>query len=181
MFDSYQLHAGPRDILRDSRGVAAIEFAFVALFLGVSVLNVADIGIYLYKRMQVENAAQMGTIGALGACDPDHVPATLAGKCPGLNAAVTAAIQSTSLGSSVTLGALTEAYYCVSSSDALQLMPGGVANKPSNCSGAGMPALKPVDYLTVTVSFSYAPLFNGITVASLFTTPITKTAWIRMI
>jgi Flp pilus assembly protein TadG len=181
MFDRCQPHAGPRDILRDSRGVAAIEFAFVALFLGVAVLNVADIGIYLYKRMQVENAAQMGTMKALDTCNPDKVPATIAGKCPELNAAVTAAIQSTSLGSSVTLGALTEAYYCVSSSNALQLMPGGVSNKPANCSGAGMPALKPGDYLTVTVSFSYTPLFNGITVASLFTTPITKTAWVRLI
>jgi hypothetical protein len=101
MFDWYRIRAVPRDLLRDRRGIAAIEFALIALFLCLTLLNVSDIGIYLYKRMEVENAAQMGTMGALSACDPGRLPAMI--NCPGLNAAVTAAIQNTSLGTNVTL------------------------------------------------------------------------------
>ena len=40
---------------------------------------------------------------------------------------------------------------------------------------------KPADYLQVAVTFSYSPLFQGISVAGLFATPITKTAMVRML
>jgi len=180
MFGRDRIHAAGRDFLRDRRGVAAIEFAFIAGFLSLAVLNVSDTGIYFYKRMEVENAAQMGTMGALKACDPIHLPATV--NCPGLNAAVTAAIQSTSLGNAVTLsgGAVSEGYYCMNSSNHLQYIS-SVSSKPANCSTAGMSALQPVDYLQVAVTFSYSPLFQGISVAGLFATPITKTAMVRML
>src|SRR3979411_576897 len=71
-----------KELRKDCRGVAAIEFAFLAGFLSLAVVNVSDIGIYLYKRMEVENAALMGTMSALKACDPNHLPATI--RCPGL-------------------------------------------------------------------------------------------------
>ena len=82
-----------RSFLRDHRGVAAIEFAFIAGFLCLAVVNVSDIGIYLYKRMQVENAAQMGIMSALSTCAVTRIPATVGSNCSGLSAAVTAAIQ----------------------------------------------------------------------------------------
>jgi Flp pilus assembly protein TadG len=180
MFGWKQTRAALRDLRKDRRGVAAIEFAFIAGFLSLAVLNVSDTGIYLYKRMEVENAALVGTMSALKACDPVHLPATV--NCPGLNAAVTAAIQSTSLGNAVTLsgGAVSEGYYCVNSSNALQYMS-SVSSKPADCSAAGLPALQPADYLQVAVTFSYSPLFQGISVAGLFATPITKTAMVRML
>jgi Flp pilus assembly protein TadG len=169
-----------KELRKDCRGVAAIEFAFLAGFLSLAVVNVSDIGIYLYKRMEVENAALMGTMSALKACDPNHLPATI--RCPGLTAAVTNSIQSTSLGSAVTLsgGAVTEGYYCVNSSNALQYMS-SVSNKPADCSAAGMPALQPADYVQVAVTYSYSPLFAGVSVAGRFATPITKTAMVRML
>jgi Flp pilus assembly protein TadG len=182
MFSWKQTRAALRDLRKDRRGVAAIEFAFIAGFLCIGVVNVSDIGIYLYTRMEVENAALVGTMSALKVCDPSHLPATV--NCSGLNASVTAAIQSTSLGNAVTLsgGAVSEGYYCVNSSNALQLMtlPAFPA-MPADCSAAGMPALQPADYVQVAVTYSYSPLFKGISVAGLFATPITKTAMVRMI
>jgi Flp pilus assembly protein TadG len=165
---------------RDCRGVAGIEFALIGGFMALAIVNVTDTGIYLYKRMQVENAALVGTMSALKACDPSHLPATV--NCPGLTAAVTAAIQSTSLGSAVTLsgGAVSEAYYCVNATGSLQLV-GSLASKPADCSAAGMPALKPADYIQVAVTYSYSPIFAGISVGGLFTTPVTKTAMVRML
>ena len=169
-----------RVLRQDCRGVAAVEFAFIAGFLSLAVANVSDISIYLYKRMEVENAALVGTMNALKACDPSHLPATV--YCPGLTAAVTAAIQSTSLGSAVTLsgGAVTEGYYCVNASGALQYVS-SMSSKPANCTAAGMPALQPADYIVVAVTYSYSPMFAGISVAGLFATPITKTAMVRML
>lgn len=167
------------DLWRDCRGVAGIEFAFIAGFLCLTVVNVSDVSVYLYKRMQVENAALVGAMSALKACDPSHLPATV--NCPGLTAAVTAAVQSTSLGNAVSLsGAVSEGYYCVNSSNALQFMS-DVSNRPANCSAAGMTALQPADYVQVAVTFTYSPMFTGLSVAGLFPTPITKTAMVRML
>jgi Flp pilus assembly protein TadG len=180
MFGWTLIRAARKGLGEDCRGVAATEFAFIAGFLCLGIVNVSDIGIYIYKRMEVENAAQMGTMMALSTCDPDHLPATV--NCPGLSAAVATAIQSTSLGGLVSLGAggISEGYYCVNSSNALQLV-GSLSSKPANCTAAGMPALLPGDYVKVSVTFAYTPLFSGISVAGTFTTPITKTAWVRMI
>ena len=169
-----------RDWRKDCRGVAGVEFALIGGFLCLAVVNVADIGIYLHKRMNVENAALVGAMSALKACDAVHLPATV--NCPGLTAAVTTAIQSTSLGAAVTLsGSVGEGYYCVSSSNTLQYVADVYSKPPSDCSVAGMPALRPADYVQIAVTFSYAPIFTGLSVAGLFATPITKTAMVRML
>jgi Flp pilus assembly protein TadG len=169
-----------REFVRDSRGVAAIEFAFIAGFLCVAVVNVTDTSIYLYRRMQVENAALVGAISALKVCDPSHLPATV--NCPGLTGSVAAAIQSTSLGTAVTLngGVVSEGFYCVNAASALQYMS-AVSNKPADCSAAGMPLLQPADYVQVTVTYSYSPVFPGISVSGMFSTPIVSTALVRML
>jgi Flp pilus assembly protein TadG len=179
MFKRKRIRATLGHWRRDCRGVAGVEFALIGGFLCLAVVNVADIGIYLYKRMNVENAALVGAMSALKACDTNQLPATV--NCANLTAAVTAAIQSTSLGSAVTLSsAVSEGYYCVNASSALEYVA-DVSSKPSDCSAAGTPALQPADYVQVAVTFSYAPIFAGISVASLFPTPITKTAMVRML
>ncbi len=180
MFGWKQTRAALRELRKDRSGIAAVEFACFASFLSLGIVNVCDIGVYLYKRMEVENAALVGTMSALKACDPSHLPATL--YCSGLTAAVTASIQSTSLGNAVTLsgGAVSEGYYCVNSSNTLQYMS-SVSSKPADCSVAGMSALQPVDYIVVSVTYSYSALFQGISVAALFATPITKSAMARML
>jgi Flp pilus assembly protein TadG len=174
------IRATPEKLVNDRSGVVAIEFAFIALFLCLGVVNVSDTGIYLYKRMEVENAAQVGAMSALKTCDLNHLPATINSNCPALTAAVTAAIESTSLGSNVTLNGITEGYYCVNSSNTLQKVGNVSSPRPPDCTAAGMPALRPVDYLQVPVTFGYTPLFSGISVAGLFATPITKTTMTRM-
>jgi Flp pilus assembly protein TadG len=180
LFNWKRTRAALRAFRKDSRGIAGLEFAVIGGFLCVAIVNVTDISIYLYKRMQVENAALVGSMSALKACDPSHLPATI--NCPGLTAAVTAAIQSTSLGNAVTLsgGVVTEGYYCVNSSNALQYMS-NVSSKPADCSAAGMVALQPADYVLVAVTYSYSPVFSGLSVAGMFATPITKTAMVRML
>jgi Flp pilus assembly protein TadG len=163
---------------KDTRGVAAVEFAIIASFLALAMLNVADLSIYIYQRMEVENATQMAAQAAWKNCDLNHLPATT--NCSGLNTALQNAVQSTSLGSRVTLqsGSPAEGYYCINSSNALQYMS-SVSSKPADCSAAGMPSLQPVDYIQISTTFSYVPLFPGM-IASGLTTPITRTALMRL-
>src|ERR1700737_4158566 len=88
-------------IWADQRGVAAIEFGLFAIFLPLALVNVTDVSIYIYQRMQVENATQVAAQAAWKACDLPQLPATI--NCPGLTSAVQSAVQSTSLGTRVSL------------------------------------------------------------------------------
>jgi Flp pilus assembly protein TadG len=177
---------------RDRRGVAAIEFALVGGFLSVALLNMVDVSIYIFQKMEVDNAAQVGAQAAWQTCPPITpngtilLPATTYCtaancNCPGLTAAVTAAVQSTGLGTNVTLqsGSPAEGYYCLNSSNALVYVS-SVSSKPANCSSVGEASLQPADYIQIQTTFTYAPLFTDITVANLLTTPITSTALIRL-
>src|SRR5262249_20623820 len=152
---------------------------FFAALISFAMLNVTDIAVYIYQRMQVEYAAQAGAQAAWKTCDLAHLPATT--NCPGLSGAVQRAVQSTSLGTQIGLhsGSPAEGYYCINASNALQYVS-GVNSKPADCSVAGTPALQPADYIQVQTTFAYAPLFPGITVAALFATPISRTAFMRL-
>ena len=163
----------------DRSGVAAIEFALFAIFLSLALVNVADVSIYVYQRMQAENATQVAVQAAWKTCDAAKLPATT--NCPGLATAVQEALQSTSLGTRVSLvsGSPSEGYFCINSSNALQKVS-NVSSKPADCSAAGMPALKPGDYIQVQTTFPYAPLFPGLSVTGTFTTPINRTAIMRL-
>jgi Flp pilus assembly protein TadG len=168
-------------IWADQRGVAAIEFGFFAIFLSLALVNVTDVSIYIYQRMQAENATQVAAQAALKACWSQLPATTPAGNCPTLLIAVQNAIQSTSLGMRVSLsGSPSEGYYCVNSSNALQYVGSVSSSKPADCTAAGMPSLQPGDYIQVQTTFPYAPLFPGLSVTSTFATPINTTAMMRL-
>jgi Flp pilus assembly protein TadG len=163
---------------KDQRGVAAIEFGVFALLLSVSLANVTDVSIYIYQRMQVENATEVAAQAALKTCST-KLPATT--NCPALLTVMQNALQSTSLGTSVTFvtGSPTEGYYCINTSSALQYVS-DVSSKPADCTAAGMPALQPGDYLQVQTTFTYQTLFGNLSVARAFPTPINRIAMMRL-
>lgn len=171
-----------RLLRRDLRGSAAIEFAAASLVLVVGVLNAVDLGFYEFHRMEVENAAQVGAQAAWKTCNDTSTMLPATQNCSGLTAAVTAAIQSTSMGSGVSLasGYPTEGYYCVSGSGAMQSV-GSLFNKPADCSAAGDPTSSPGDYIQVGVSSSYSSMFPGVTVMGAWgITSISATSWMRL-
>jgi len=171
--------AGTRALWKDRRGVAAIEFGLFAIFLSLALANVTDASFYIYQRMQAENATEVAAQAAWKTCDPSQLPATT--NCPGLATAVQNAVQSTSLGTRVSLvsGSPSEGYYCVNSAGALQYVS-GVASRPADCSAAGMPGLQPGDYIQVQTSFTFVPLFPGLSIASTFPTQINRTSIMRL-
>ena len=162
----------------DQRGVAAIEFGIFAILLAAALANVTDVSIYVYQKMQVENATEVAVQAALKTCNT-KLPATT--NCPGLMTAMQNALQSTSLGDAVALqsGSPAEGYYCINTLNALQYVS-DVSSKPADCTAAGTPALQPGDYIIVNTTFAYKPLFQGFSVASAFSTPINRTAMMRL-
>ena len=168
-----------RKIWTDQRGVAAIEFGLFSIFLSLALVNVADVSIYIYQRMQAENATQVAAQAAWKACDLSQLPATT--NCAGLATAIQNALGSTSLGTRVSLisGSPAEGYYCVNASNTLQYVS-DVSSKPADCTAAGMPSLQPGDYIQVQTTFPYAPLFPGLSVTGTFATPINRTAIMRL-
>lgn len=169
-------------IRSDQRGVSALEFAIVGGTLSFGLLNTADVSIYIYQRMQVENATEMAVQAAWKACDPlqNQLPATT--SCPSLTTAITNAVHSTTLGTkvSITAGSPSEAYYCVNGLGALQNVAAVNQTPPADCSAVGNATGLPADYIRISTTFAYAPLFPGVTIASTFTTPIVRTGMMRL-
>ena len=164
--------------LRDTRGAAAIELALWLTILIVPVMNVVDLGFYVFQRMQVENAVQAGAQAVWAACVSysSQPKGTACGSSR--DTAISLGIQSTSLLDQVTLvaGSPTEGPYCPDSSNVLQ----PVATYKMSCAAAGYPAGTAGDYIQLSVTYTYTPLFGLASVASLLPTPIVRTAWMRL-
>ncbi len=179
-----RIYSTVRHYRADRRGAAAAEFALVLTFLTLPLANIMDVSIYAWDRMQLDNAAQIAVQTAWATCNTAaKLPATPSSyaNCSTLPAAVTAAVHSTSLGTSVSVTATTENYYCVNTTTSALVTVGTFpGTKPANCSSVGSASDTPGDYIKITTSYTYTPLFAAISVASLLTTPITRTAWMRL-
>lgn len=169
----------------DTSGLATIEFAFVSLVMMYTILNGVEVARWSLQRMQVANAVNSATQAVWNACTSTKLPATT--KCTdattGMTAAITAGLQSTSLGSDVTLdtGFPSEAYYCLDS-DGVLTKVGEVADpKPADCSEVDDDDHAPGDYVMISASYTFTPLFPGMTVADLLPTDMTSSGSMRLI
>jgi hypothetical protein len=171
------------------RGAAAAEIALFLVMIIVPVLSAADLSFYVYRRMQVDMAAQAAAAAAWTLCDTSaKLPAVQ--NCntnSALTNAINTAVASTTLGNAVTLvsGYPLEGYYCVNGSNAY--VPagavatiGGAPTKQANCQNFTGNASIPADYLQVQVSFTYTPVFTALPITAFLPTTITRTAWMRM-
>jgi Flp pilus assembly protein TadG len=166
-------------LTRAEEGVAAVEMSLVGAIFCIALLNVSEIARYGFDSMQATAATQAGAEAALAACDVAHVPATT--NCAGLNTAVATALQSTSLGTQVALkDPLSEAYYCLDNTGALTFVGSAAGQPPADCSAVNNAAGVPALYLVVSTSFTYAPMFRGLTVVGRLPQTMTHTAWMRM-
>jgi Flp pilus assembly protein TadG len=168
---------------RANGGAAAAEFALILGLLVIPVLNAVDLAVYAWNRMQVDNAAQVAVQAAWATCDSSaNLPATpnAYANCPGMPLAVVTAVQSTPLGANVTVTSTTEGYYCINSASALVAVGTFPGTKPADCSSVGSASDKPGDYVVIAASYAYAPVFPSVSIVSLLTTPIVRTAWMRL-
>jgi Flp pilus assembly protein TadG len=170
-----------RRLFRDCSGAAAAELALVLPGIAFIALNVVDLGTYVYEKMQVGLAAQEAVGAARVLCDTAaELPATP--NCGGtLASTMLGAAQTTSLGNAVTITATTEVYNCADATGTFVQVANYDETPPDDCSGAVSGSTSaPGDYISATVSYDYTPLFPGASVASALSTPITRTAWLRL-
>lgn len=168
----------------EQHGAAAVEFAIFLTLLTVPILNVIDLAMYAWDGMQVNNAAQSAAQAAWTACDPSQLPAKT--NCGTIGAKVQYAAQnSTTLGTAVAVASTNqpppEGYYCTTTGGTLVLAGPVTAAKPANCSASGgLSSDTPGDYVQITVSYTYSPIFPAVSIASQLNTNITRTAWMRL-
>ena len=181
-----------RSLAANQSGLATIEFALASTVLVIGLLNGLEVARWSLQRMEVANAVHSATLAVWNACDTKHVPAlkvvnagttpaTL--QCTGVTNAINTGLQTTSLGTGVTLasGYPNEGYYCVNSSGVLTSVANYNANPPSTCSSQGDSTHAPGDYVIVQATYTYTPLINGFpTVGSSLPSTITSTGWIRL-
>lgn len=170
-----------RRFLRDTSGVAAAEMVLVLPGFALIMLNVFDLGVYLYTRMQVDLAAQEAVGAARVLCNTAaELPAKT--NCGGtLDSTMLAAARSTSLGNTVSLGTSSEAWFCATSGGVLNQVAALGATVPSDCSATVTGStVKPGDYISVSASYTFAPIFPQVSVAAAMPSTITRTAWIRL-
>lgn len=167
---------------REQRGTAAFEFALILTLMTVPILNVVDLAVYGWNKMQVDNAAQAAAQAAWATCNlTNEIPATpnSYANCPDMPAAVTQAVQGSTLGAGITVTSITEGYYCTAPTG-LTSVGTFPTTKPANCSSVGSGSDKPGDYVLIAVSYPYTPVFAAVSIASQLATPITHIAWMRL-
>jgi Flp pilus assembly protein TadG len=166
--------------LASDAGTALIEFAFVAPILSILLLNLFDFSSLIWATMETDYSAQVGAQAAFKTCASGALPAMTSGNCPTLTTAITTAIQSTSLGTNVSLagGSPSETYYCTSGTTLQSVGTYSSPPSPFDCSSAGDASVTPGDYIQVQVTYSYAPTFAGLSLASSHT--LTGTAIERL-
>src|SRR6266496_4848675 len=123
--------------VEDTRGVAAIEFALMVPLFGLMLVSVTDIGLSVYRKMQVEGAAQAGAQYAM---------------LRGFDAsAISAAVTSASNAAGITaIPAPTKFCGCPTGSSI------GTVGCGTTCPGGALAGT----YATVSAQASYATTFN---------------------
>ena len=165
----------------ETSGMATIEFAIASTALTVGLLNGLEVARWSLQRMEMANAVHSATLAVWNACDTKKLPAK--SNCAGLNSAITTGLQTTSLGTSVTLasGYPTEGYYCINSSGVLTNVANYNATPPADCSAQGDSTHSPGDYVVIQATYSYTPLIgSGLTVGSALPSTFTSTGYIRL-
>ncbi|WP_176590859.1 TadE/TadG family type IV pilus assembly protein [Sphingobium sp. EM0848] len=172
-----------RRFMGNKAGAAAAEMALWFPVVGFLTLNVVDVAIYIYSKMQVETAAEQAVGLVRQVCNSSTLlPATYpTDHCSStLSPQMASAAQQTTLGAGVTLGTLSEGYYCANASGAL-VAAGTLSSPSADCSAAvtGSTA-KPGIYVNVQASYTYVPVFPGLSIMSYLSTSIQQTAWMRL-
>jgi Flp pilus assembly protein TadG len=153
-----------KDFGRATDGASAVEFVLCLSLLVYPLINVFDLGLYVYQRMQVENAAQMGVQAAYNTCSQAYPSPSFTNCGSTGTTAVTSATGTTSL-PTANLSVATGEYL----NNAKQTGSGTLTATPPSATG---------DYVAVQVSYPYSPLFGLATVISAST--IVRTHWMRM-
>ena len=141
------------DVAHDTRAVAAVEFGFMVPLLSLMVVSVTDIGLAVYRKMQVENAAQAGAQYAIAR----------GFSTSGISSAVTSATNSTAITASPS-----PVTFCG--------CPTGTGVSTVGCGTVCTGGAQAGTYTTVSAQATYSMLINYQIVAATYTYNAQSTA-----
>lgn len=166
-----------RRFIRDRSGAVAAETALVSGFLALLIVQVLDFGWFAYCSVQIRMAAQAAAARAATACSEDALlPATQ--NCPGLKAKMEAAANEVSIGGTITISDPDEGYFCHDNNNAL-VEVGALDNKPADCMPYSATAT-PADFVYVTATYTFNPIFPGVSAVSYLGGAMTADGWMRV-
>lgn len=168
-------------LFADTSGLAGMEFALATTVLVVGLLNGLEVAQWSMQKMELNNAVHSATMAVWSACDIHHVPA-MTNCSTAMNTAITNGLQSTSLGTHVTLDTATEGYYCAGGGVLTKVAAYDATTVPSDCSSVSNDkSHAPGDYVVVKANYTYTPLFgSSLTVGNTLPTALTSTGYIRL-
>lgn len=146
------------------------------LILAPLILNLVDIGLYVFQRMEVENAANSGAQAMFANCSASDF-----NTCDktNVNNAITSAVQSTILGNKVAWQNSGTFW-----TDVTKYCPDQATNslvvQSTQCSSTTSTGDFPGTYAKITVRYPFAPAFPGVTLASGLTGNIDYTTYVRL-
>jgi Flp pilus assembly protein TadG len=162
--------------VRSEEGVAALEFAIWAGFLVPVVINMVDLGVYAYEKVQLANAAQSAVQAGWAYWYKNCPSQTSTTACDsansnGFSTAVKRAIPQASTlrvtAPATVVPGTYEGSYCAKPNGQLATSgcPAGWTNGY---------------YYALTVTYTYHPVFGAASVASLLPATISQTSWVRL-
>jgi Flp pilus assembly protein TadG len=167
-------------LCQDQSGTASIEFGVVVSTLLMIMLNGIEVARYYFLKMELQNAVQTAGQAVWNYCNTStKLPTSTA--CSGVSTKITNALQSTSLGSSVSLssGYPSEGYYCINSSTGAFSYAG--TTSPSNCSAYGGSTSQYAGYyIRIQAGYTYAPLYSTVSIGSTLPTALTASSMTRL-
>jgi Flp pilus assembly protein TadG len=136
---------------RDTRGVAAIEFAIIAPLLLIMFGGITDFGLLTAGQSQLANAVAQGAQYALS-----QGPSVTAAS---VQTVVSAGAARSGLKATVTVVASTPACYCVTGEPAALVTPSTALTGSNTCTGTcPTPQAAPGAFMTITASYVYQSL-----------------------
>jgi Flp pilus assembly protein TadG len=159
--------------LRREDGGAALEFAIWTAFLTPIIVNVVDLALYAYDKVQVANASQSAVQAAWSFWTTNACTGTISNCGSGnsfSNAVKYAVSQSSYLGlsapSNVTQSS-NAGTYCATTGGQL-----ATTSCPSGWTNGY--------YYNLTVTYTFQPIFHAAPVVNLLPATISQTSWVRL-
>ncbi len=160
-----------RQFYNSRKGLAAVEFAFIAPILAMMLGGIADFGLLINGQSQLANGVAQGVQYALFK-GPSLTVATL-------KTVVSAGAGNAGLSPSVSVSVTGPACYCTSSTPVSLVTPSTAMTGTYTCSGTCTGGVTPGIYLTINATFSYVPLMPYY--STLATTTVTETTTVRLL
>lgn len=177
-----------RAFRRDHSGSVGAEMAVVGGFLAILIAQILDFGWMAYCSVQVRTAAQAAAAEAASLCQEEtDLPATV--NCEttqsiNLQDKMEDAANRVSIGDEsvprIVISNPSEGYFChdASANNAL-VEVGTLASPPADCTAFGS-GEEPGNYIYVTATYTFTPMFPGLSVAGAIANPITAQGWMRL-